>query len=155
MAIFRSGGMSRAVSRAESTRSGRSLSRPSRPNSVDLTRVHSARFVDDISVYHDHEELRPEHLERREEEEELEQTDTSSDESSVKRGREETRDSLEEKRSHRSRRGSEISDEIIANVPTERDLEFGPKVEKKPTTKDPNLVSRPCFHHRTLSLTIL
>lgn len=146
--------MSRAVSRAESTRSGRSLSRPSRPNSVDLTRVHSARFVDDVSIYHDHEELRPEHLPRREEEEELDHTDTTStDDSSVKRDREEARESVDEKADRRSRRGSEISDEILANVPTERDLEFGPRPEKKSTTKDPNLVSLSHFRLHSQPLT--
>ena len=106
---------------------------------MELTRIYSASFMDDQSVY-THEDDGA--MEQKEEAEEaLDQSETTGESTVTAESAPDVAEKDFEKReSRRSRRSSEISDEVRMGIRTERDIEPGVPLEKKTTTRDPNLV---------------
>jgi hypothetical protein len=129
---------------ATSARTNRSNSRPNTPNARPLRRLLSSQFPDDHSVYHDHEDERPPHIEAdepalrsttsRESERREEVVSTSSGDS----------DSTPEDPEKEEKDNTTIVPENINGIPDKRDVEAGPpKLEKQKSSrsvKDPNLV---------------
>lgn len=146
-------------SRAASRKSSRSRSRPRHEN--DLHRLYSATHINDASVYGAERELDPDHPEQQfedtesveqhqdrheqqlEETESLERHETDSTRHDSDYREDAVDEKYVEKPSRAARRASHISDEVFMGIPDERDidLEAGPPLEKKVTTKDPNLVT--------------
>ena len=105
---------------------------------MDLHRLHSARFLDDQSVYTNEDDGI---TQREDGEEVLDQSKTAGKSTTTEESKADVAEKdFEKQESRRSRRSSEISDEVRMGIRTERDIEPGVALEKKATTRDPNLV---------------
>lgn len=143
-------GLSRTSTRATSRATSRTRSRSRPREDGDLSRLYSAQHINDFSVYNAHQDLDPDHpQEGLEEVESLERHETEStqhasdSEDGLEAEEEKDADEKIKRPSRAARRASHVSDEMFMGIPDERDidLESSPPLEKKVTTKDPNLVT--------------